>query len=303
LERAEFALPQLSRADFAADLPPKNPEYEMKQWQKLCGIRKRAACFWLSMKRHSTLHVHRSILLVMAVAAYVATPLLHAQKANPQPETPPLDPGKRVTLQFREASIEEAAEFLAKQFEGANFVVPATVARLRVTLKLRNVTLEQALQAIAFATENRVNTSQVAENVYGFSFIGAEQRGSPPEERAACRIFSLASAPSFAGNSPDKVNKMIEELKGTLDSAIKMLRDAEPTSSVDVPQLQFHPSTKLLIAVGKPEELAIIEQLVSALGGGAPEIPQPGVPGAAGAAGGFPGNPAGFGNPAPKPGF
>ena len=234
-------------------------------------------------------------------AAFFATPRLYAQKGNPQPETPTVDAQKRVTLQFNEASLQEAADFLAKQFEGANFVVPPKVARMRVTVKLRNVTLDQALQAIAFATENRLQTNQVAENVYGFS-IADGQPGSAPDERAMCRIFSLASAPAFIGIAPDKVNKMVAELKETLENAINMLRRAEPTSTVETPPLQFHPSTKLLIAVGKPAELAIVEQLVSALGGGGMALPE-----AASPAGvpGFPTTPSGLpfapGGSAPGP--
>jgi hypothetical protein len=91
----------------------------------------------------------------------------------------------------------------------------------------------------------------------------------------------FASAPAFVGIAPDKVNKMVTELKETLENAINMLRRAEPTSTVETPPLQFHPSTKLLIAVGKPAELAIVEQLVMALGGGGSPIPDPatGLPG------------------------
>lgn len=218
--------------------------------------------------------------VLFAAMAFFATPRLYAQKGNPQPETATVDAGKRVTLEFKEATLQEAADFLAKQFEGANFVVPPNVARLRVTVKLRNVTLDQALQAIAFATENRLQINQVAENVHGFS-IADGQPGSAPDERAMCRIFSLASAPAFIGIAPDKVNKMVTELNETLENAINMLRRAEPTSTVETPPLQFHPSTKLLIAVGKPAELAIVEQLVMALGGGGSPITDPatGLPG------------------------
>jgi hypothetical protein len=238
-------------------------------------------------------------------AAFFATPRLHAQKGNPQPETPSVDAQKRVTLEFNEAYLSEAADFLAKQFDGANFVVPPKVARLRVTVKLRNVTLDQALQAIAFATENRLQINQVAENVYGFS-IADGQPGSAPDERAMCRIFSLASAPAFIGIAPDKVNKMVTELKETLENAINMLRRAEPTSTVETPPLQFHPSTKLLIAVGKPGELAILEQLVMALGGGASPIldPATGLPFTPGGpAPGSAGSPAGGAAAPPQRGF
>src|SRR5687768_12026059 len=53
----------------------------------------------------------------------------------------------RPKIEITNGSIEELAQLLEGQFEGANFVVPQPVANVRVTLKLRNVNLDQVLQA------------------------------------------------------------------------------------------------------------------------------------------------------------
>jgi hypothetical protein len=133
----------------------------------------------------------------------------------------------------------------------------------------RNVTLEQALQAISFATENRVLAEEITENVHGFRLVPRTLPDGQPEPQTTVRVLSLAGAPQLGGEAPPETfKKVVEELETAFNDAIAMLREADPGSTVEQPRLKFHPSTKLLVAVGKPEELNIVEQLVAALGGG-----------------------------------
>jgi hypothetical protein len=162
---------------------------------------------------------------------------------------------------------------LEGEFEQASFVVPETVANIRVTLKLRNVNLDQILQAVAFATEQRVAAEEITANVYGFRLVPRTLPNGQPEPQTAVRVLSLAGAPQLAGGasteaSAESFKKVVDELATAFNDAVVMLREADPGSTVEQPRLKFHPSTKLLVAVGKPEELNIVEQLVAALGGG-----------------------------------
>jgi hypothetical protein len=241
------------------------------------------------MKTFSCLAAQFHGLVPIAIAICLpATMLLGQSKESPkdppnttlkEPRTLPKEEleSMRVGLEFRDATLQEAVDYLASKFEGMNIVVPASVAQLRVTIKLRNVTLDQALEAIAFATQNQVTVNRLNENIYGFAPTNQAPAGpGVPLEKPACRIFALADAPQFAG-SPDSDNatKLIAEVKASIDQAIELLRSADPQSSVERPSLEFHPATKLLIAVGRSEELGIVEQLVSALGGTKAVIPAP----------------------------
>ena len=179
----------------------------------------------------------------------------------------------RAKIETMNSSIEELARLLETQFERANFVVPQTVANIRVTLKLRNVNLDQVLQAVAFATGQRVAAEEITENVYGFRLVPRTLPDGQPEPQTAVRVLSLAGAPQLAGGasaeaSTESFKKVVDELETAFNDAVVMLREADPGSTVEQPRLKFHPSTKLLVAVGKPEELNIVEQLVAALGGG-----------------------------------
>src|SRR5688572_24396202 len=110
----------------------------------------------------------------------------------------------RAKIESTNSSIEELARLLEAQFENANFVVPQTVANIRVTLKLRNVNLDQVLQAVAFATEQRVAAEEITENVYGFRLVPRTLPNGQPEPQTAVRVLSLAGAPQLAGGASDR---------------------------------------------------------------------------------------------------
>lgn len=234
------------------------------------------------------------------VTLFAATFWLPFRETNAQESQPPRAPSpptivasgnapkaggeSRSKIELTNSSIEELARLLEGEFERASFVVPQTVANIRVTLKLRNVNLNQILQAVAFATEQRVAAEEITENVYGFRLVPRTLPNGQPEPQTAVRVLSLAGAPQLAGGasaeaSAESFKKVVDELATAFNDAVVMLREADPGSTVEQPRLKFHPSTKLLVAVGKPEELNIVEQLVAALGGGFATYNPPMAPG------------------------
>ena len=139
---------------------------------------------------------------VIAVPAYGQTP---------KPEAPAApDPSKRITISFQDAPVQDVAEYLVQQFAGTNCVVPPRVGRLLVTLKLRNVNLDQALQALVFATENRISMNEVAPGVYGFQATQLWDAPSEEGPKAICRIFSLASVPELNGAEATQGKFMVD---------------------------------------------------------------------------------------------
>jgi len=191
---------------------------------------------------------------------------------------------RRVDLEFRDQSLEEVAQALTEMFPKESIIVPPSIANVRVTLRLRMATLPQALRAITLATEGRVNVTSEDPSLHSFS---ATRELAPPA--AACRIYSLANY--LSGKPDDGFDEAIKGLMVVLDKAVQHLNSATG-AKVNEPRLEFHKPTKLLIAVGTEPELAILTQIVQALGGASSDAPLGGFPGmgAPGAPGYPPGN-------------
>jgi hypothetical protein len=173
-----------------------------------------------------------------------------------------------MNVEFKEATIAEVIEFLAKKDAGFNAVVQPSVQTCRVSLKLRNVTSGQVLSALPFASEGAVEL----ENLPDVEIVGVKAVMPPAvvgEDglpiRPECRIFSLAAY--LAGKDEKAGAAAIEQFHRSLNAAVEMLNNASPQARVKTPQLQVNPETKLLIAVGLPDDLAVVEQLVTALQG------------------------------------
>lgn len=258
-----------------------------------CVIFARAACVCL-MKTHPTLRNFLAIISFSALAA--STPFAFGQsKPAPEPRVT-ATPGGVVSmdLDLKDATIAEVIDLLSKNDEGFNAVVQQNVKGIKVSLKLRNVTTQQVLSALTFASENSVELEELPDGIVGVKATVPPQsvgeNGLPI--RPECRIFSLAAY--LAGKDERAGAAAIEQFHQSLDAAVRMLNNASPQTGVKVPQLQVNPETKLLIAVGMPDDLAVVEQLVGALqwnvgaagygyrkGAGAPvALPPAGAPGA-----------------------
>jgi hypothetical protein len=227
-------------------------------------------------------------------------------------------------VEFREATIPEIADFLTKKDEGLNIVIQQNIQDIRVSLKLRNVTSLQVLNALPFATERSVEIEDLPDGIVGVKGVVPQAFGEDGMPlRPECRIFSLAAY--LAGKDEKAGAEAIEQFHRSLNAAVDMLNAASPQSRVKMPQLQVNPETRLLIAVGMRDDLAVVEQLVAALQGnaaapvygyrnesargpmGSPGAGLPGLPGSPpvpgtpiGIPGIAPGEPPGAGN-APRP--
>src|SRR5262249_15188902 len=84
--------------------------------------------------------------------------------------------------------------------------------------------------------------------------------------------FSLARY--LLGKSEDEANKAVAEVENMLELCWELLRDADRSSTkIEAPRLNLHRGTKLLIVVGQPSQVEVVEQVIGQLQGG-------GVPGA-----------------------
>ena len=138
---------------------------------------------------------------------------------------------------------------------------------------LRSVTLEEILKAIGPATEGRV---QVIWNDNDRLVIFDQASRALPVDPATgqpfpnsgkkiCRVYNVSD---YLNGLADKdADKAIAEIQNVLETAWKMLRDANSDIDEPIPTLSVHRGTKLLIAVGRPEDLMILDQVVTRLQG------------------------------------
>ncbi len=201
-----------------------------------------------------------------------------AVQADPDPES------TRVNMQFVDEDLKDIISFLRDHFPGANFMVQPKAENVRVTLNVRNVGMEQALQAVAFASDGRLAVSRMDYHFYGLILTDPAANSS---QKPTCRVFNLSGAQDF---SDGRADAFLDEMKESIMQTMAILRHADTASSLEMPELQFHRATRLLVAVGKPDSLAIVDQFVVALGGRATDMSQPAknaAPGVSAGRGGF----------------
>ncbi len=243
--------------------------------------------------------------LNVGLAAVLSSVVAKSAAQTPPPAVPPSTTAresaspseeqaaqKRVDhIEFRDASISEAVAFLTKKFPEASVIVPPSVADTHITLRLRSATLLQALRAITLASEGRVLFNQEDENFY--SFMTGPTYVS---DTRACRVYNLAHY--LEAKKGDE--KAVPEFYDAIRTAAAMLNKANSGELIEVPQLELHQPTRLLIAVGTKRQLEIVSQIANALGGteigpGLPppssKVVPPGVPGSPGASNQHPGKP------------
>lgn len=121
-------------------------------------------------------------------------------------------------------------------------------------VKFKSITVPDLFRALAMASQSQ---QQVGGTFYTFEtqgqgentiFILRSRKPSPPQK--FCRFYQLAEVLQ---------NYSIEDITTAVQTGWKML------GVKSTPELKFHPETKLLIAVGQPEELRIIDDVLSGL--------------------------------------
>jgi hypothetical protein len=173
-------------------------------------------------------------------------------------------------MEFVDTDLKEIVSYLRDRFQGANFMLQPKAENIRVTLSVRNVGMEQALQAVAFASEGRVAVNKMDYHFYGLVLVDPAVN---PAQKPTCRVFNLSGAQDF---SDARADTFLDELKRSIEQAVTTLHAVDAGSAIEMPELQFHRGAKLLVAVGKPDSLGVVEQFVLALGGRAADLPQPG---------------------------
>ena len=223
--------------------------------------------------------------------------------APPPPATTPsaTAPGelkeKRFSVEFNNTKLEPVMDIIRAQLPDLNIVVPPSLADAPVgPLKLRNINVEGLIRAIEAATDGRIHGE-----FDGDAYLSFSATQNVPQPESVCRVLSLQRY--LTGKKGDEVKRAIEDLNEVVAMARDHLENARNGIQLKAPEFSVHPSTKLLIVVGSPESVAIVEEVVNAVSGGANTgVPEGFFPGGDGAPAGS--NPFSFGGgegPAPFP--
>ncbi len=229
-------------------------------------------------------------MVLRAQPAPAATvPLPAGYTARPAPEAPAL---ARFNLDFAGGEPGELVDAISNAAgKPLNAVIPDELRRLRLpALRLREVTAPELFRALERAGMNAGNSQsgyQVlpmggvpGNNHPAFGFVTAD---NPPRDGSIWTFYG--QAPRAAADQPEGYPCRFFQLGPYLDAGYKV---EDILTSVEigwkmmgqkpVPELKFHPETKLLIAVGPPAALSMIDDALSQLK--RPSAPPKAAPGA-----------------------
>jgi hypothetical protein len=188
-------------------------------------------------------------------------------------------------LNLNQLPLEEIVNLLRNKFPELNFMAKQKARNESVSLVLRSVTLEEILKAIEPATEGRVVVLWPTNNGDRLVIFDRASQAVPVDPstglpfpnsgKKICRVFSLSDY--FAMNPDVDIDVSIKEIQNVLQTAWSMMREANAEDE-PMPTLSVHRGTKMLVAVGRPEDLVILSQVVSELQGHAAGVPLEGKP-------------------------
>jgi hypothetical protein len=239
------------------------------------------------MKQHelamNKLLVIAAALFCFQAAAQNSAPPMHSSPAAPTPfgdaATPvqPAEPLTRFDLDFNGGTPRELVRAIEKASGiPVNAIVPEEHAQVQIPpLKMNSVDIAELFQALELASRKMVTYStgvidyggvgshrkvlQQFPQQFGFKTQGPVRDSSIwyfyyekpvlPEEEKTCRFWQL---------EPYLTAYKIEDITTAVQTGYKMLDEPPPTIS-------FHKDTKLLIAVGEANKLALIDSVLREL--------------------------------------
>jgi hypothetical protein len=209
---------------------------------------------------------------LLAVGSALAADQAAATDPKPPPPERPPESLSKFDLDFKGGHPQDLVAAIQKATgKPMNVLIPDEYANETLPeLKMKNVTAPQLFRALEQASHKteylkgpnnsyntfntafgfRANSDSITDDTI-WSFYLIKPNIPPPYK--TCRFYSLAPYLD-SGVSVDDITTAIK-------TGAKMLGDA------DVPTMSFHKDTKLLIAVGEPGKLEIIDSVLRALEG------------------------------------
>jgi hypothetical protein len=224
-------------------------------------------------------------LLALSAVALLAPPSAPAQAP---PAATPLVPGApqartepRISLDIklgliilktskqggetRPATLGNVVQILQAQAPEADFVLSPGVAEVVVSnLTLRSAFLSGALEALSFATGNKVRGASLGKgNLYALTLTQPARPEKVPEK--GIEVFNLSPILDTLGpRDSDAVHRYIEGLCILVSKTIDDF-DARNKQQHGPSLVNFHQETGLLVVIAHPDQLEVASRIVQAL--------------------------------------
>ena len=196
--------------------------------------------------------------------------------------------------------LDKFVEFLSEQ-TGANIVVEESLKGMELpALKLRNVSITAALEAIRVNSKQMIAARFSEDRGPGALLVTISSnnlRGEKIKPTKICRVFRLVftggeRGPIVAGairtesvEKPldDETNKALEQKVQNISTAAQKAcrtlarANGQVKTDADYPIIEVHAPTHLLLVTGEEADVDLVGQIISALGGiamnTAPRVP------------------------------
>lgn len=230
------------------------------------------------------------------VLACMAGPFLTAAENKPlekpraqevrEPDVAPAWKRRLPDIHFDGLPLQEIVQLLRQQFPEVNFIMKVdeegVLAGLSINLQLRAVTLDGILKGLQLAYEGRLKIrfgdgdpqrTREDERFVVFERAPTEAAGRPGPDRASATPGPLVVTRAYNigaylnRSTPEESAKAMAYLEEAIRTACDMTTLAMKGRVHFRPSLNLHERTKLLIVVGRPDELDIVDQLVKELQG------------------------------------
>jgi hypothetical protein len=168
--------------------------------------------------------------------------------------------------------LDEIIKQLRNEFREINFIVKRQndsdnyISSTSVRMTLRAVTLAEILKAIELASDRPLQiVGKPDERLVIFEKQTTDPSGMPLDAPLATRVYNIST---YLAQRPEvEAAAALKELEDVIQTAGHMMTRASNGARNFQPTLSIHPSTKLLIVVGRPEELALVDQVITGLQG------------------------------------
>jgi len=210
----------------------------------------------------------------------VETPIFNIQIENGQLNLDPLKGRETPWTATHESSVPATIDNLSKYLRvidtNLNIVLSPDVGNITIpNLKLNTRNVSALHQAIAIASGGAIFDNEGG----GFGFVGTSENKTAPnltfvsarsKTRPSVEVFNLSGYIQSLGKVDDQViTQKLDELKQIIAITTTELNNYND-SHIDSPELRFHPGTKLLIVIGKPEAIEVSRKIINALSGQQP---------------------------------
>jgi hypothetical protein len=167
----------------------------------------------------------------------------------------------------------EIIDKLRRDFPEINFVIKRQtdadgyVSSASIFMVLRSVTLPEILKAIELASDRPIQITGGPggqdDRLVIFEKKPYDPSGMPTDSPVVTRVYNVSK---YLTNRSDKeAAAALKEIEDVVRMAGRMTVETSNGARTFQPNLSIHPGTKLLIAVGRPDELMVIEQVIKEL--------------------------------------